>query len=108
MLDQGIASPVYIKLHIGDPGASGTSNAASETTRKAITLGAASAGTRTGTGSQVQWTNYPAAETISWVSAWDDPSTGNFLGRHQLATAKTPAVGDTLTLNPTDVSFSVT
>ena len=27
----------YVKLHTGDPGAAGTSNASSETTRKAIT-----------------------------------------------------------------------
>ena len=35
---------VYVKLHVGDPGAAGTSNAATETTRKVVSFGAASTG----------------------------------------------------------------
>ena len=35
---------VYVKLHIGDPGEAGTSNAAGETTRKAASFGASASG----------------------------------------------------------------
>lgn len=34
---------VYAKLHIGSPGAAGTTNAAAETTRQAVTFGSAAA-----------------------------------------------------------------
>ena len=34
----------YVQLHIGDPGAAGTSNTATETTRKAVSFGAAASG----------------------------------------------------------------
>lgn len=101
-----IASPIYIQLHLGDPGAAGTSNLATETDRQSVTLAAASGGTRL-SNSQAQWTSYPAAETITWVSAWDASSGGNFLGRHQLAASKSPGVGDTVTLASGDVSLSI-
>ena len=34
----------YVKLHVGDPGAAGTANPATETTRKSVSFSAASAG----------------------------------------------------------------
>ena len=47
---------VYIKLHVGDPGAAGTSNAATETTRKAVSFGAASTGA-IASDADISWTN---------------------------------------------------
>ena len=40
----GIPATLYLKAHLGNPGAAGTANAAAETTRKAFTRSAASAG----------------------------------------------------------------
>jgi hypothetical protein len=105
MLD-GLSSPVYVQLHTGDPGSAGTSNVATETTRKSCGLAAASAGARV-SNSQQQWTSYPAAETISWVSFWTAVSGGTFLGRDDLPASKTPAIGDTLTIASGDVSLSI-
>jgi hypothetical protein len=51
---------VYVKLHVSDPGANGTSGAATETTRKVVSFGAASAGAITSDGriSQVRKTQH--------------------------------------------------
>lgn len=70
----------YVKLHTGDPGEAGTSNVASETTRKNVTdWNAASSGSMT-SNAAVSWTNYPATETITHLSIWDHVSAGNCLG----------------------------
>lgn len=105
MLD-AVDTPYWVKLHLGDPGSAGTSNPATETTRKSVTFAAASAGSKA-SNSQAQWTNYPAAETITWVSFWDAASSGNFLGKDDLPASKSPGVGDTLTLNSGNLTLSV-
>lgn len=69
---------VYIKLHIGDPGANGTSNPATETTRKAASFGASSAGTLT-SDADITWTNISGSEDATYFTAWDNASAGNFL-----------------------------
>jgi hypothetical protein len=98
----------YVKLHLGSPGAAGTSNPATETTRKAPTFSAAASGAITNDGA-VSWTSYPAAETVTHVSFWDHVSAGNFLGSQQLTASKTPAINDTLTLavGELDISLAV-
>lgn len=88
---------VYAKLHLGDPGEAGTSNAASNTTRQEVTFGASSNGVISlATGGA--WTNVSAAETYSHVSLWDNSSAGNCLGSGALAASKTVAIGDNFTL----------
>lgn len=87
----------WVKLHIGDPGAAGTSNAAANTTRKQATFGAASGGSLTTSG-DLAWTNVPNAETYSHVSFWDASSGGVFLGSDDLAVSRTVAVGDNFTI----------
>lgn len=76
-----------IKLHTGPPGDAGTANAATETTRKAVTFAAASGGA-TSSSAQAQWTGYNAGgggtgggqtETITHWSMWDSTTTGNCL-----------------------------
>jgi hypothetical protein len=88
-------STLYVKLHLGAPGEAGTSNAATETTRKSVTFGAASSGVSTSDSAQ-QWTSYPAAETVSHVSLWDNVSAGNCIFTGALAASKTMGIGDTL------------
>lgn len=97
----------YIKLHLGDPGASGASNPATETTRKQVTFSAASGGAITNSNAP-SWTSYPAAETVTHVSFWDASSAGNFLGSDALNASKTPGVGDTLTLAAGDLDLTLT
>ena len=95
----GIAS-VFVKLHIGDPGAAGAGNAAAgSTTRPAITWSAASGGSMTITGTNPSWTNGGTSETISDVSFWDNATAGNFLGSAALSVNQAWASGNTFTLS---------
>jgi hypothetical protein len=97
----------YVKLHLGDPGASGASNAATETTRKSITFSAASGGAITNSGA-VSWTSYPATETVSHVSFWDASTAGTFLGSDALNSSISAVTGNTLTLAAGDLDLTIT
>lgn len=82
-----------VKLHIGDPGSAGTSNPAGETTRKAVTFSAASAGAITNSGA-LTWTSVSTTETYSHISFWSDISAGTFLGSDALNTPRSVTAGD--------------
>jgi hypothetical protein len=97
----------YVKLHVGDPGAAGASNAAGNTTRVAATFAAASGGSLT-TSADVGWTNVSTAETYSHVSFWDASSAGTFLGSDDLSVAKTVAVGDSFTITAGTLTVALT
>lgn len=98
---------VFVKLHTGDPGAAGTSNAATETTRKAASFAAASAGVAN-TDADMAWTSVAGTETYSHVSLWDDVSAGNFLGSDSLDTQRAVTAGDNFTLAAGNVSVTLT
>jgi hypothetical protein len=98
---------VWIKLHTGDPGSAGASNAAANTTRKQASFSAASGGTLT-TDADLEWTNVPNAETYSHWSAWDAEAAGNFLASDDLTTPRTVAVGDNFTIATGDLDIAVT
>lgn len=97
----------YLKLHTGDPGASGTTAAAGETTRQAVTFSAASAGAITNSAA-VTWTNVSTTETVSHVSFWDASSAGTFLGSDALAVSRSLTAGDTFEIAIGDVDLSIT
>lgn len=97
----------FVKLHIGDPGAAGTSNAAGNTTRVAATCSAASAGAITNSGS-VDWTNVGTAETYSHVSFWDASTAGTFLGSDDLAVSRTVAIGDNFSIAAGALTLAIT
>ena len=89
---------LFAKLHTGDPGAAGTSNASSEATRKAMTFGSPANGVATQSGT-VSWASWSAgAATISHVSYWSAATGGTFKGSFVLTTARALANGDTFTL----------
>lgn len=97
----------WVKLHTGDPGASGTSNAAGNTTRQQATFSASSGGAIT-TSADVTWTSVGTAETYSHVSFWDASSAGTFLGSDDLATPRAVLVGDNFTIAAGDVDIALT
>lgn len=89
----------FVKLHTGDPGSAGTSNASAETTRKAVTWAAASAGSIAATSTLPSWASWSAgSETISHVSYWSLSSGGTFQGSAALTASKSVTNGDTLNL----------
>lgn len=96
-----------VKLHTGDPGSAGTSNASAETTRKALTWSSASAGSKAITSTLPQWASWTAgSETISHISVWDSTTAGNFLYSFALTASKSITNGDTLNLTAHTISFS--
>lgn len=86
----------YVKLHTGDPGEDATNNAATETSRKAVTWSAASGGSLASSAT-LEWTNVAATETYSHWSLWDGagPTGGNPLWKGALSSSAAVTAGDT-------------
>lgn len=79
-----LPATLYMKLHVGNPSASGAANPAAETARKAYTRGVAVAGIALND-SLLEWLNAAADEDITHITAWDTvgPAGGNcwFIGQ---------------------------
>lgn len=97
-------STVYIKLHTGDAGEAGTTNAATETTRKAASWSAASSGSIS-TSATLEWTNVAATETYSHWSAWDNSTAGNCLWTGALSSSAAVTAGDTFQITSLTLSL---
>ena len=97
---------VYIKLHVGDPGANATSNAATETTRKSVSFGAASAGA-IASDADISWTNISGSQDATHFSTWDSLTAGNFLFSGTI-TGNAYTAGDTYTISSGNLSASLT
>lgn len=97
---------VYIQLHTGDPGASGTANvSAGSTTRVVVSHSAPAAGSMAISGTNPTWTNTGASETISHISAWSAATGGTFLYSTALGASKAWGLDDTLKLNSLTLSL---
>jgi hypothetical protein len=98
-----IATP-FVKLHTGDPGSAGTSNASGVTTRNAIAWSAASGGSMAL--SSLSSFSMTGSETISHISIWDASTSGNFLQSCAL-TASVPVInGSTLSFSAVTLALS--
>lgn len=97
----------WVKLHTGNPGAAGTTNAATETTRQQATFDAASGGSAA-TNTDLAWTSVAATETFSHVSFWDASTSGTFLGSDALDTARSVTAGDNFTILAGQASLTLT
>ena len=97
---------VYVKLHIGDPGAAGTANAATETTRKAVSFAGASNGS-IASDADVTWTNISGSQDATFFTAWDSLTTGNFLFSGTI-TGNPYTAGDTYTITAGSFVTSLT
>jgi len=97
---------VYVKLHTGDPGAAGTSNPATETTRKSVSFASASSGSLA-SDAAVTWTNIAGSEDATHFTAWDNLSAGNFLFSGTI-TANPYTAGDTFTIASGALTVSLT
>ena len=97
---------VYIKLHVGDPGAAATANAATETTRKSVSFAAASGGAIV-SDADISWTNISGSQDATHFSAWDSLTAGNFLFSGTI-TGNAYTAGDTYTISSGNLSASLT
>lgn len=96
----------YVKLHVGDPGAAGTSNAATETTRKSVSFAAASNGALA-SDADVSWTNIAGSQDATHFTAWDNETAGNFLFSGTI-TGNAYTAGDTYTISSGALTVSLT
>lgn len=87
----------WIQLHVGAPGAAGTSNPASNTTRQQVTSYASAASASKASSAAVTWTSVPTAETYSKYSKWT-ASTAGSIEHTGSVTASPVSVGDTFTI----------
>lgn len=109
VLDALVAAYPWAKPHVGDPGAAGTANAATETTRKQVSWGAAAAAT-VSNNAQVQWTGVAvtgATEDWTHLSFWSASSGGSF-GFSINVTGNPLASGNTATIASGDIDVSQT
>lgn len=109
-LDDLVTDFPFAQWHVGDPGAAGTANPASNTTRTDVTGKFAAATTSGATTTKlsnaaISVTNVPASEDYTHVSFWSLASGGTF-GGSALVTANALIAGDTLTIPPGGVSFT--
>ena len=100
---------VYAQLHTGDPGASGTSNVATETTRQDITsaFDDAASGGEIENNEAVTWTNVAATEDYTHISLWSASSDGTFYASGTI-TANSVTAGDNFTLPVGDIDLTLT
>lgn len=101
LLDSLGSTYSWIKLHTGAPGANGTANAATETTRKQATFGAASGAALTTT-APLQWTNVAGSEDYTHYTMWTASSGGTF-GHSGTITANPVTAADTFTIATGDL-----
>lgn len=108
-LDAAFATATcWVKLHTGDPGAAGASNAAAgDATRKQATMAAASAGSKASSASVGPWTNGGTSESIDSISLWTASSAGTFQGSAQISGGAQAWVStNTFTLTSLTISIS--
>jgi hypothetical protein len=98
---------VFVKLHLGDPGAAGTSNAAVNTSRQEATFGAAAASGAISNTAAVEWLAVSTTETYSHVSFWTASSGGTFLGSDDLSSTAAMTAGDTFRIPVGDLDASL-
>ena len=96
----------YVKLHVGDPGSAGTSNAATETTRKSVSFAAASNGALA-SDADVSWTNIAGSQDATHFTAWDNETAGNFLFSGTI-TGNAYTAGDTYKISSAGLTVSLT
>ena len=71
---------VFAQLHLGDPGANGTTLPAVETTRQQVTFGSAATTGAIANTVAVTWTSVSTTETYTHYSLWTLATGGTFLG----------------------------
>lgn len=95
----------WVKLHVGDPGAAGTANAATNVTRSQVTWGSVTSGAASNS-AIVQWTNVAASEDYTHFSVWSASSNGTF-GFSGTVTANAVTAGDTFTIAIGDLDVTL-
>lgn len=106
-LDAVLADYTWIQLHIGSPGAAGTSNPATETTRQQATWRASSSGASSQSNA-LTWASIAGSEDATHFSAWTASTAGTF-GFSGTITANAYTAGSDfiIAIDDLDVSFTL-
>lgn len=96
----------WVQLHIGDPGAAGTANVATETDRIQATWAAASGGTMSNSAA-LEWTTVAGSEDYTHFTVWTASTLGSF-GFSGTVTANAVTANDTFTIAIGDLDVSLT
>lgn len=102
-----VPTSCWIKLHLGDPGAAGSTSPASNTTRQAASFSSASTNGTITTSADITWTSVSATESYSHISAWDASTGGNFIFSDNLETTRGLTAGDNFTISAGDIDISI-
>jgi len=105
-LDELVSVYPWVQLHTAAPGAAGTSNVATETTRKQVTWGAASGGA-VANSAAVTWTSIAGSQDATHFTAWTASTSGNF-GFSGTITANAYTAGDTYEIGIGDLDVTLT
>lgn len=100
-----VITNAYVKLHVADPGADGTANPATETTRKSVSF-AASSGGALASDAAITWTNIAGSEDATYFTVWDSLVAGNFLFSGTI-TGNPYTAGDTYTIPSGSLTVSL-
>jgi hypothetical protein len=97
----------FVQLHVGDPGAAGTSNiSAGSTTRNSFVFSSSSSGSALSLGTAPSaWTNGGTSETLTHISVWTASTAGTFLFSVALTASKAWASADSFSLSTLGVSL---
>lgn len=106
-LDALVAAYPWIKLHTAAPGSAGTSNAATETTRKQATWAATGVDGIVENTNALTWTAISGSQDATHFSAWTASSAGTF-GFSGTITANAYTAGDDYTVAIGALVVSVT
>jgi len=101
-----VPTSFWVKLHLGDPGAAGSTSPASNTTRQLASFSSAAAGAIT-TVVDVTWTSVSATESYSHVSFWDASSGGTLLATDNLEVTRGLTAGDNFTIAIGDIDITL-
>ena len=99
-----IPSNVYVKLHTGDAGEAGTTNAATETTRKVAAWATAASGS-IATSATLEWPNVAAPENYTHWQMRHALTSGNCLWTGALSSSAAVTAGDTFQITSLTLSL---
>lgn len=103
----GTAMPatLYLKLHVSLPGATGSSGAATETTRKSFTRTTSTAAANSNV-ADLTWTSVAGSEDYTYATAWDASTSGNCWLTDIPVTANAVTAGDTFVIAAGDLDLT--
>ena len=99
---------LYMQLHTASPGAAGTANQASVTTRQPVVWGTPTNGVLTAS-NEPEWPMWEGTngEVVTHVSFWTLSSGGTFVDYEPIDSSVTQVITNNLTLSPITITLPV-